>query len=106
MGDRAREADEFCATALPGLVGVLTLYCGCRDTAEEVAQDVIVRALATWPQVRNQVVCRGEQDWVLPKLRQRLSEFAARQEQAVETITTPPPKSPPPPGPNRRRGVR
>jgi RNA polymerase sigma factor (sigma-70 family) len=54
MGEEPHEADEFCVRMLPALVGTLTLYCGRRDTAEELTQDVIVRVLATWPRVSSQ----------------------------------------------------
>lgn len=53
MGE-TREQDDFCVRMLPELVGVLTLYCGRRDTAEELAQDVLVRVLARWTRIRGQ----------------------------------------------------
>lgn len=54
MSEQRVEADEFCVSVLPRLVGVLTLYCGRRDVAEELAHDVIVRVLASWPRICHQ----------------------------------------------------
>lgn len=36
----------------PRLVGALSLYCGERDLAEELAQETLVRVCASWPSVR------------------------------------------------------
>ncbi len=41
----------FVATEHRRLVGALTLYCGDRDTAEELAQDTLVRCREQWRRV-------------------------------------------------------
>ena len=46
------EASEFCDRIGPRLVGALTLTCGDRGVAEELAQDTLVRVWERWPQVR------------------------------------------------------
>ena len=47
----ALDMAEFCRGEHPKLVGVLTLYTGDRDLAEELAQDVIVRVISNWTAV-------------------------------------------------------
>ncbi|MHB8467474.1 MAG: RNA polymerase sigma factor, partial [Acidimicrobiales bacterium] len=42
----------FCREEWPRLVGALALYCGDRDTAEELAQEALVRVWRHWPNVR------------------------------------------------------
>lgn len=47
-----REAVEaFCRREHPRLVGALTLYCGDRAVAEDLAQEALVRAVAAWPRL-------------------------------------------------------
>jgi RNA polymerase sigma factor (sigma-70 family) len=46
------EAGAFCDRIGPRLVGALTLACGDRSVAEELAQDTLVRVWERWPQVR------------------------------------------------------
>jgi RNA polymerase sigma factor (sigma-70 family) len=47
-----QSADAFC-TALTGrLVGSLLLFCGERDTAEDVAQEALARTMERWDRVR------------------------------------------------------
>jgi RNA polymerase sigma-70 factor (sigma-E family) len=43
---------HFCRAEYPRLVGALSLYCGDRHVAEELAQDAIVRVISDWPKVR------------------------------------------------------
>lgn len=42
----------FCKTEHPRLVGMLALYCGSREVAEELTQDVLVRVCSQWSKVR------------------------------------------------------
>ncbi|MBK5222514.1 MAG: sigma-70 family RNA polymerase sigma factor [Acidimicrobiia bacterium] len=49
MGDA--DAAEFCDAIRDRLVGSLTLYCGDRGVAEELAQDALVRVWEQWPKV-------------------------------------------------------
>ena len=46
------ELAHFCRTEHPRLVGVLSLYCGDRYVAEELAQEAIVRVISDWGRVR------------------------------------------------------
>jgi RNA polymerase sigma factor (sigma-70 family) len=45
------DAAEFCQAVRTRLVGALTLACGDRGIAEELAQDTLVRVWERWPQV-------------------------------------------------------
>lgn len=45
------DAAEFCAAVRTRLVGALTLACGDRGIAEELAQETLARAWERWPQV-------------------------------------------------------
>lgn len=45
------DLDAFCRAAYPELVGALTLYCGTRDVAEDLAQDALLRVCAAWERV-------------------------------------------------------
>ena len=51
-GGRGAEVDAFCARMRPRLVGALTLYCGERDLAEELAQETLARVYSRWESVR------------------------------------------------------
>lgn len=42
----------FCEREYPRLVGTLSLYCGDRDLAEELAQEALARACDRWSRVR------------------------------------------------------
>src|SRR3954470_5258903 len=42
---------QFCTATHPRLVGFLTLFCGDRLVAEEIAQDALERACARWSMV-------------------------------------------------------
>lgn len=46
------ELAAFCSAQYPRLVGSLSLYCGDRDVAEELAQEALLRAMQRWPSVR------------------------------------------------------
>jgi RNA polymerase sigma-70 factor (sigma-E family) len=50
--DVHEESVHFCRTEYPRLVGTLSLYCGDRYVAEELAQEAIVRVIGGWPKVR------------------------------------------------------
>jgi RNA polymerase sigma factor (sigma-70 family) len=45
------DAASFCDRVRARLVGSLTLYCGDRGVAEELAQEALVRAWLHWPDV-------------------------------------------------------
>ena len=49
------EFSAFCASEHPRLVGALSLYCGDRAVAEELAQDALARACRDWKRVRRLV---------------------------------------------------
>lgn len=46
------EFSTFCEREHPRLVGALSLYCGDRAAAEELAQDALARACRDWSRVR------------------------------------------------------
>lgn len=46
------EFAEFCDAHHARLVGLLGLFCGNRDLAEELAQETLMRAYRDWPKVR------------------------------------------------------
>ena len=43
----------FCGTEHPRLVGALTLVCGDRAVAEDLAQETLATVCRTWPKVRS-----------------------------------------------------
>lgn len=45
--------ETFCAEIRAPLVGSLTLFCGDRGIAEELAQEALARALQRWAQLRS-----------------------------------------------------
>lgn len=49
---RRDDLESFCAGEYPRLVGALTLYCGTRATAEELAQEALIRVCQHWDRVR------------------------------------------------------
>jgi RNA polymerase sigma-70 factor, ECF subfamily len=51
MNDRDGEIERFFARVAPRLVGSLTLYCGDRVLAEELAQEALTRAVERWSRV-------------------------------------------------------
>jgi RNA polymerase sigma factor (sigma-70 family) len=52
---------EFCDREYPRLVRALSLYCGHREVAEELAQEALVRAIERWPSVQ---AMRSPGGWV------------------------------------------
>jgi RNA polymerase sigma factor (sigma-70 family) len=42
----------FCRSHYDGLVGALSLYCGQRDVAEDIAQDALLQVCRHWDRVR------------------------------------------------------
>jgi RNA polymerase sigma factor (sigma-70 family) len=46
------DLESFCASEYPRLVGALTLYCGTRASAEELAQEALIRVCQHWDRVR------------------------------------------------------
>ena len=46
-----RELHHFCVREHPRLVGALTLHCGDRHVAAELAQEALVRVCESWPTV-------------------------------------------------------
>ncbi|MEM7142963.1 MAG: SigE family RNA polymerase sigma factor [Actinomycetota bacterium] len=46
------EAADFVTALRPRLVGSLTLYCGDRATAEDLAQEALIRTWQRWKKVR------------------------------------------------------
>ena len=51
MSRPPEELDAFCRREYPRLVGTLSLYCGDRHLAEELAQEALARACGRWTQV-------------------------------------------------------
>jgi RNA polymerase sigma-70 factor (ECF subfamily) len=43
--------ESFCRDQQGRLVGILTLYCGDRDVAEELTQEALIRTYAAWGRV-------------------------------------------------------
>lgn len=74
----------FCETQIPRLVGALTLYCGDRALAEELAQEALARAVQHWPKIADSDQREG---WVYrvgvnlanSRFRRRLAERRANQ---------------------------
>ena len=49
----AKEANAWCAAIYPRLVGALSLACGNRDDAEELAQETLSRVWQRWDRLRD-----------------------------------------------------
>jgi RNA polymerase sigma-70 factor (ECF subfamily) len=47
----ARDVDVFCRAQYPRLVGMLGLYCGDGDLAEDLVQEALVRLVRAWDQL-------------------------------------------------------
>jgi RNA polymerase sigma factor (sigma-70 family) len=43
--------EAFCHASYPRLVGAMTLYCGDRGVAEEIAQEALIRVCRNWGRV-------------------------------------------------------
>lgn len=59
--DTAADAAAFCDDVRHRLVGALTLFCGDRGVAEDVAQEALLRAWQRWPAVSQ---ARSPEAWV------------------------------------------
>jgi RNA polymerase sigma-70 factor (ECF subfamily) len=55
------EIERFCREFSPALVGVLTLHCGDRAVAEDLAQEALARAWERWDEVQHM---SNPQGWV------------------------------------------
>ena len=49
--EASRELAAFCQSAYPKLASMLSLYCGDRDLAQDLAQETIVRLVQNWKKV-------------------------------------------------------
>lgn len=87
---------EFCEEIRDRLVGSLTIYCGDRHVAEELAQDALVRAWERWDTVGAMASPEG---WTYRTAfnmattwhRRRSAERRARRRLAARPDTAPPP---------------
>lgn len=52
MGEAERDLVVFCEAQHPHLVGMLALYCGDLDVAEELAQETLAKVCRDWKKVR------------------------------------------------------
>lgn len=85
--------NDFCRRIHPKLAGALRLYLGERDTADELAQDALVRVIERWPQVRTMDNPEG---WAYrvafnlarSRLRRRLAERRAHERSGRTTTTS------------------
>lgn len=78
------EAAEFCRRLRPELVGLLTLYCGDRHLAEDLAQQTLARVWASWARIhtvsnRRAYVHRMALNAAKSVFRRRAAERRARQ---------------------------
>lgn len=89
------DLDHFCATEYPRLVGTLTLYCGNRDVAEVLAQDVLVKVCDRWAKVvemaapgawAHRVAINAANSWFSRRSAERraLDRASQRREEVVE----------------------
>lgn len=76
-------AEEFCRAIGPHLVGFLTLHCGDRDVAEDLAQQTLARVWASWGRIGavsnrrayvHRMACNAAASW----FRRRAAERRAR----------------------------
>jgi RNA polymerase sigma factor (sigma-70 family) len=85
IGPGARpEAAGFCEEQIPRLVGALTLYCGDRAVAEELAQEALARAVQHWRKIatsdqREGWVYRVAINLANSRFRRKLAERRANQ---------------------------
>jgi DNA-directed RNA polymerase specialized sigma24 family protein len=78
------DAAELCRRLRPELVGALTLYCGDRHVAEDLAQQTLARVWASWGTVRQVAdrrayVHRMALNAARSQFRRRAAERRARQ---------------------------
>lgn len=83
----------FCDRQYPQLVGTLTVYCGDRHVAEELAQDALAKAVRQWPRVSQMASPGGWLHRVAINLansrfRRQLAERRAVQRLAAAGATT------------------
>ena len=57
--DDAEEQDVFCEDAYPRLVGLLTLYTGNANLAEDLAQEALARAIRHWRRLQRMESPKG-----------------------------------------------
>ncbi len=87
------ELDAFCRREHPRLVGALTLHCGDRWVAAELAQEALARVCADWPRVsRMQApgawVHRVAMNLCTSHFRRRTAERAARARYQARQVPT------------------
>lgn len=85
-------AAAFCEAQIPRLVGALTLYCGDKGLAEELAQEALARAVQHWNKIgssdqRDGWVYRVEINLANSRFRRLLAERRANQKLATRSET-------------------
>ena len=85
-------AGAFCEAQIPRLVGALTLYCGDRALAEELAQEALARAVQHWSKIgssdqRDGWVYRVAINLANSRFRRVLAERRANQKVSTRTRT-------------------
>jgi RNA polymerase sigma factor (sigma-70 family) len=88
----------FCEREQPKLIGVLSLYCGDRALAEELAQEALARTCLKWRRVRDM---RSPEAWVHrvainlanSYFRRRAAEMRAQRRSEYDQIRPVPPDS-------------
>lgn len=78
-GPVAVEIESFCELVSPRLVGVLTLHCDDRETAEELTQEALVRAWERWDSVS---VMNSPEGWTF-RVALNMASSLRRREQAA-----------------------
>lgn len=87
---------SFCKDQFPRLVGLLSLYCGDRGVAEEMAQETLARICRDWKKVK---VMSNPEAWASKVainltnsfFRRRAAERRARQRAEAEPMANHPP---------------
>lgn len=85
---------DFCNVEYPRLLGTLTLYCGDRSLAEELTQEALARACASWSKVRRMEapgpwVNRVAINLANSNFRRRAAEKRAKEKLESRTIPSP-----------------
>lgn len=89
------QAEEFCRAVGPELVGFLTLYCGDRDVAEDLAQQTLARVWASWSRLGpvtnrrayvHRMACNAASSW----FRRRAAERRATRRVSARPSAGPP----------------
>jgi len=52
MGDEVEAIERFCREVSPRLVGALTLQCGSKEAAEDLAQEAMAKVWERWNELR------------------------------------------------------